>query len=90
MERTDHILMVGRDALAFAKKWGFTEEDLLTEKTREAYLRRKENLSDRDDWGPPEHLKDLPESPMSWLWTGTGTWRASQPPADWASRSPAG
>jgi len=61
MERTDHILMVGRDALAFAKKWGFTEEDLLTEKAREAYLRRKENLSDRDDWGPPEHLKNLPE-----------------------------
>jgi len=60
MERTDHVLMVGRDALAFAKKWGFKEENLLTERTREAWLRRKEDLSDRDDWGPPDHLKDLP------------------------------
>jgi N4-(beta-N-acetylglucosaminyl)-L-asparaginase len=61
MERTDHVLMVGRDALEFAKKWGFQEENLLTERTREAWLRRKENLSDEDDWGPPDHLKDLPE-----------------------------
>ena len=61
MERTDHVLMVGRDALAFAKKWGFKEENLLTERTREAYIRRREALSDRDDWGPPDHLKDLPE-----------------------------
>jgi len=58
MERTDHVLMVGPGALDFAKKWGFTEEDLLTEKARQIWLRWKEGLSDRDDWGPPEHLKD--------------------------------
>ncbi len=60
MERTDHVLMVGKDALEFAKKWGFKEENLLTERTREAWLRRKLRHSDTDDWGPPDHLKDLP------------------------------
>lgn len=57
MERTDHVLLVGDDALAFAKKWGFREEDLLTEKARNVWLRWKEGMSERDDWGPPEHLK---------------------------------
>lgn len=61
MERTDHVMLVGRDALKFAKKWGFKEEDLLTEKARKAWLRWKERLSERDDWGPPEHLKVLPQ-----------------------------
>lgn len=59
MERTDHVMLVGRDALEFAKKWGFKEESLLTEKSRKAWLQWKERLSERDDWGPPEHLKDL-------------------------------
>jgi N4-(beta-N-acetylglucosaminyl)-L-asparaginase len=58
MERTDHVLMVGPGALDFARKWGFPEEDLLTDKARQIWLRWKEGLSDRDDWGPPEHLKD--------------------------------
>lgn len=59
MEKTDHIMLVGRDALKFARKWGFKKEDLLTEKARERWLRWKERLSDRDDWGPSEHLKNL-------------------------------
>lgn len=59
MERTDHVLLVAQDALRFALKWGFKEENLLTEKTRKAWLRRKEMQSDTDDWGPPDHLKDL-------------------------------
>jgi N4-(beta-N-acetylglucosaminyl)-L-asparaginase len=59
MERTDHVLMVGKGALEFAKKWGFKEEDLLTEKARKMYLEWKENLSKFDDWGPPDHLRDL-------------------------------
>jgi N4-(beta-N-acetylglucosaminyl)-L-asparaginase len=59
MERTDHVMLVGRDALEFAKKWGFKEESLLTEKSRKVWLRWKERLSDRDDWGLPEHLKNL-------------------------------
>ena len=59
MERTDHVMLVGRDALTFAKKWGFKEEDLLTEKARKIWLRWKENSSKTDDWGPPDHMKTI-------------------------------
>jgi N4-(beta-N-acetylglucosaminyl)-L-asparaginase len=61
MEHTDHVMLVGRGALDFAKKWGFAEENLLTEKARLAWLRWRENLSPSDHWGPPEHLRDRPE-----------------------------
>jgi N4-(beta-N-acetylglucosaminyl)-L-asparaginase len=53
MERSDHVLLVGEGALRFAKSHGFKEEDLLTEKAREIWLRWKENLSDKDNWFPP-------------------------------------
>lgn len=53
MERTDHVLLVGEGALRFAKAHGFKEEDLLTDKSREAWLKWKENLSTEDDWLPP-------------------------------------
>jgi N4-(beta-N-acetylglucosaminyl)-L-asparaginase len=65
MEHTDHVLLVGKDALEFAKKWGFPEENLLTEKSRKIWLQWKEKLSDRDDWGGPEHLKKMPEKGQS-------------------------
>jgi len=54
MERTDHVLLVGEGALKFAKAHGFKEEDLLTEKSRQAWLRWKETMSDRDNWFPPK------------------------------------
>ncbi len=54
MERTDHVLLCGEGALKFAKAHGFKEENLLTDKARERWLRWKERLSDRDDWFPPE------------------------------------
>jgi N4-(beta-N-acetylglucosaminyl)-L-asparaginase len=53
MERTDHALIVGAGALAFAKAHGFPEENLLTEQARLAWLEWKENLSTEDDWLPP-------------------------------------
>jgi N4-(beta-N-acetylglucosaminyl)-L-asparaginase len=53
MERTDHVLLVGVGALKFAKAHGFKEENLLTDEAREAWLKWKENLSDKDDWLPP-------------------------------------
>ncbi len=59
MERTDHVMLVGRGALRFAKSFGFKEENLLTEDARRIWLRWRERLSDRDDWGPPDHLRDL-------------------------------
>jgi N4-(beta-N-acetylglucosaminyl)-L-asparaginase len=57
MEKTDHVMLVGKDALEFARTWGFEEHDLLTEKSRKIWLEWKQRRSERDDWGPPEHLK---------------------------------
>ena len=54
MDRTDHIMLVGQGALDFALAHGFKKEELLTEKSRVAWLKWKENLSDSDDWFPPE------------------------------------
>jgi N4-(beta-N-acetylglucosaminyl)-L-asparaginase len=54
MERTDHVLLVGEGALKFARAHGFKEEDLLTEQSREAWLRWKETMSDVDNWFPPK------------------------------------
>jgi N4-(beta-N-acetylglucosaminyl)-L-asparaginase len=76
MERTDHILLVGHGALKFARSWGFPEDDLLTEKAREAWLRWREERGDGDDWGPPDHLRREPKEdaaahPESTLHYGT-------------------
>ncbi len=46
MEQTDHIMLVGNGALEFAKVWGFKEENLLTEKSRLAWLVWKQSLRD--------------------------------------------
>lgn len=63
MERTDHVMIVGPAALTFAKSWGFEEQDLMTPRTRQAFLRWRERHSDTDDWGPPEHLVGIDEAP---------------------------
>ncbi len=57
MERTEHCLLVGRGALEFALAHGFKKENLLTDRAREAWLRWKENLSDKDSWLPPKSDK---------------------------------
>ena len=62
MERTDHVLLVGLGALKFAKAHGFKEENLLTDESREAWLKWKENLSDKDDWLPPHDENTRPVS----------------------------
>jgi N4-(beta-N-acetylglucosaminyl)-L-asparaginase len=82
MERTDHLLLVGRGALEFAKRHGFQEENLLTEKSRLAWLAWKEALRDgrgRGNWGPglsapPEAkkkqallLERLPNAKPEWI-----------------------
>jgi len=43
MDHTDHVLLVGDDALRFARRMGFAEQELLTEKSREAWLHWKRN-----------------------------------------------
>jgi N4-(beta-N-acetylglucosaminyl)-L-asparaginase len=51
------VLLVGEGALRFARAHGFKEEDLLTDKAREAWLYWKEHLSTKDDW-LPTHTPD--------------------------------
>lgn len=52
LERTDHIMLAGHGAFRFAKAHGLPEENLLTERSRIAWLTWKESMSDRDSWGP--------------------------------------
>jgi len=55
MEQTDHVLLVGDGALEFARAQGFTEENLLTEKSRRIWLNWRQTMSSKDDWlAPPE------------------------------------
>ncbi len=53
MEQTDHTLLAGEGALAFARAQGFPEENLLTETARKIWLYWKQTNSSRDDWLPP-------------------------------------
>jgi N4-(beta-N-acetylglucosaminyl)-L-asparaginase len=62
MERTDHVLLVGEGALRFAVAHGFKRENLLTDESREVWLRWKERMSDKDFWGPG---LDSPETKIS-------------------------
>jgi len=50
MDYTDHIMLVGADAKRFALSMGFKEQNLLTEKTRQDWLRWKARLNPNDAW----------------------------------------
>ena len=50
LKRTDHVMLVGEGAKRFALAHGFREEDLLTEKSRKAWLAWKARLNPADDW----------------------------------------
>lgn len=56
MQRTDHVLIVGEGALRFAKAHGFKEQDLLTEASRQAWLKWKESRDKDDDWLSDEEI----------------------------------
>src|SRR5712691_9813405 len=47
MEQTDHIMLVGEGALKFALACGFKEQNLLTEKSRLAWMVWKQSLRDK-------------------------------------------
>jgi N4-(beta-N-acetylglucosaminyl)-L-asparaginase len=49
MDYTDHIMLVGPDAKRFALNMGFKTQNLLTEKTRQDWLRWKARLNRDDD-----------------------------------------
>jgi len=50
MDYTDHIMLVGPGARKFAIEMGFTPQNLLTEKSRQYFLRWKANLNPDDNW----------------------------------------
>lgn len=47
---TDHVFLVGPGAKRFALSYGFKEEDLLTERSREAWLRWRARRGPDDNW----------------------------------------
>ena len=53
MERTDHVLLAGDGALAFARAQGFPEENLLSDKARRIWLHWKRAVSQRHNWIAP-------------------------------------
>src|SRR6185436_8312790 len=50
MDNTDHIMLVGAGAKKFALQMGFKEQNLLTEKSRQDWLRWKACLNPNDNW----------------------------------------
>ncbi|HEV7388548.1 MAG TPA: N(4)-(beta-N-acetylglucosaminyl)-L-asparaginase [Gemmatimonadaceae bacterium] len=50
MDYTDHIMLVGAGAKKFALQMGFKEQNLLTEKSRQDWLRWKACLNQNDNW----------------------------------------
>ena len=87
MERSDHVMLVGEGALAFAEAHGFKEEDLLTDRARLAWLKWKESLG--TDWGPGLDAPDEEESDQALLdrlpdgrreWLGWARQVAKNPP----------
>jgi N4-(beta-N-acetylglucosaminyl)-L-asparaginase len=56
LKYTNHIFLVGEGAKRFALSYGFKEEDLLTEHSREAWLRWRANLN------PEDNFLDVPDT----------------------------
>ena len=50
MDHTDHLLLVGAGAKKFAIQMGFQEQNLLTEASRQDWLRWKSTLNSGDAW----------------------------------------
>ena len=53
MEYTDHVYLMGAGALKFALAMGFKQQNLLTESSRETWLKWKRSLNENDDWIDP-------------------------------------
>ena len=67
LKYTDHIFLVGEGAKRFALSYGFKEEDLLTETSRQAWLEWRANLS------PSDHWLDVPANTPMVVHPPTGT-----------------
>jgi N4-(beta-N-acetylglucosaminyl)-L-asparaginase len=64
LSETDHMMLVGDGALRFAKDYGFKEEDLLTERSRMAWLTWKREMRDRNGHTNWESGIDAPVTPQ--------------------------
>ena len=62
MEFTNHILLAGAGAKKFALEMGFKEQDLLTPRSREAWLRWRSRLSAGDNYLEISNDMSLPGS----------------------------
>jgi N4-(beta-N-acetylglucosaminyl)-L-asparaginase len=73
MQRTRHCLLVGEGALRFARAHGFPEVNLLTDESRQIWLRWKETHDPNDDWVPPpqEKVADFIREALANRVTGT-------------------
>jgi N4-(beta-N-acetylglucosaminyl)-L-asparaginase len=58
MRYTDHVFLVGEGARRFAREVGFAEDDLLTERARNAWLRWRASLSPGDDYLTPDQSEE--------------------------------
>src|SRR3989454_6038552 len=80
LKYTNHIFLVGEGAKRFALQYGFKDEGLLTEHSREVWLRWRANLNPDDDY------LDVPEGEhMSVRPTGTINCDAVTPQGDISS-----
>jgi N4-(beta-N-acetylglucosaminyl)-L-asparaginase len=64
LRHTDHVLLVGEGALRFARAFGFKEENLLTERSRQQWLRWKASMSGSDDWVESQENALVGEKPV--------------------------
>lgn len=61
MDHTDHLMLVGPGARRFAIEMGFTPQNLLTEKSRQMWVRWRANLGAEDAWlNHPDEPKHTP------------------------------
>ena len=80
LKYTNHIFLVGEGAKRFALSYGFKEEDLMTEHSREAWLRWRANLN------PDDNFLDVPDAEKLTLpKTGTINCDAVTPQGDISS-----
>ncbi|AHG89954.1 peptidase T2 asparaginase 2 [Gemmatirosa kalamazoonensis] len=75
MDHTDHVLLVGQDAKRFALRMGFHEQNLLTEKSRERWLKWKETGGDVHNWldtrpGAPKRTSQAFQRAHEWAAEG--------------------
>src|SRR5690349_5030234 len=63
MDHTDHIFLVGAGAKKFALEMGFKEQNLLTDASREMWIRWKSKLYPNDAWLDPDTTARRPIKP---------------------------